>query len=231
MNDNLQRAPGYVLDADQPSLGVRNRVLRNTYWLLALSLLPTIGGAWYGVVSGIAHSPGILLVLVLASFGLMFGIYALRNSAAGVAVLLGFTFVMGLMLSNLLSFTLRLANGPELIMLAFGGTAGVFFAMATVATVSKRDFSGLGQWLFAGLIVIVVAGLVSLFVHTTALSLAISVVAIFVFSGLMLYDVQRVVRGGETNYITATLAIYLDIINLFQNLLFLLSIFSGNSRN
>jgi modulator of FtsH protease len=194
----------------------RNRVLRNTYWLLALSMIPTVLGAWVGVATG------------FSLFGFMFAIQKTKDSAIGVFVLLGFTFFMGLMLSRILSFVLGFSNGPSLIMLAFGGTGVIFASMATIATVSKRDFSGLGKWLFMGVIVLLLASVANVFLHLPALMLTVSVLAIVIFSAYMLFDVQRVVNGGETNYITATLAIYLDLYNVFVNLLALLGIFGGN---
>ncbi len=208
----------------------RQRVLRNTYWLLAISMLPTVLGAWIGVATGVAAamSAGMsAIVFLVGAFGLMFAIEKTKNSAAGVWVLLGFTFFMGLMLARLLSFVLGFRNGTSLIMTAFGGTAGVFFAMASLATVVKRDLSGLGKFLFVGVIVLLIAGLVNLFVQSSALMLALSVMAILIFSAFLLYDVKRVIDGGETNYVTATLAIYLDLYNIFQNLLALLGIFGG----
>ena len=146
-------------------------------------------------------------------------------------VLLGFTFFMGLMLSRMLSFILGFSNGPSLIMLALRGTGVIFASMATIATVSKRDFSGLGKWLFMGVIVLLLAMIANVFLHLPALMLTVSVLAIVIFSAYMLFDVQRVVNGGETNYITnATLAIYLDLYNVFVNLLALLGIFGGNRK-
>ena len=138
----------------------RNRVLRNTYLLLAISLLPTVAGAWFGVATGLHMAlSGILgLVLFLAvAFGFMYAIERTKDSAAGVGVLLAFTFFMGLMMSGLISAVLGFRNGPQLIITAFGGTAGVFFAMASLATVIKRDLSGMGKWLFVGAIVLLVA--------------------------------------------------------------------------
>ena len=208
----------------------RNRVLRNTYLLLAISLLPTVAGAWFGVATGLHMVlSGILgLVLFLAvAFGFMYAIERTKDSAAGVGVLLAFTFFMGLMMSGLISAVLGFRNGPQLIITAFGGTAGVFFAMASLATVIKRDLSGMGKWLFVGAIVLLVASLINAFVGSSALMMVISTLAIVIFSAFMLYDIRRVIDGGETNYITATLAIYLDVINVFQNLLALLGIFGG----
>ena len=229
MEQSLQTQPGYTgSGALAPN---RDRVLRNTYWLLALSLVPTVLGAWVGVSTGIATAmtPGISLIVFLAgAFGLIFAIEKTKNSTAGVYWLLAFTFFMGLMLSRLLSFILGFSNGPSLIMLAFGGTGVIFAAMATVATVSKRDFSGLGKWLFMGVIVLLLAMVANMFLQLPALMLTVSVLAIAIFSAYMLFDVQRVVNGGETNYISATLAIYLDLYNVFQSLLMLLGIFGGD---
>lgn len=211
----------------------RNRVLRNTYWLLALSMVPSVLGAWIGVTSGFsllaATSPGMSFILFMViAFGFMFAIERFKNSSAGVVLLLGFTFFMGLMLSRLLSFVLGLSNGASLIMLAFGGTGAIFATMATIATVSKRDFSGLGRWLFVGVIVLLLASVANIWLQLPALMLTVSAMAIAIFSAYMLFDVQRVVNGGETNYVTATLAIYLDIYNVFTNLLAVLGIFGGN---
>jgi len=135
---------------------------------------------------------------------------------------------MGLLLSRLIGHTLGYSNGASLIMIAFGGTAAVFTAMASIATVSKRDFSGLGKWLFAGVIVILLASVANIFLHLPALYLVVSVMAIAIFSAYILFDVQRVINGGETNYISATLSIYLDVYNIFVNLLSLLGIFGGS---
>ena len=208
----------------------RQRVLRNTYWLLALSLLPTVLGAWVGVSTGITRSltGGLGLIVFLGgAFGFMFAIDKTKNSAAGVPVLLGFTFFMGLMLSRLIAMVLGFKNGSELIMTAFGGTAGVFFVMASLATVIKRDLSGMGKFLFVGAMVLMVGGIINVFVGSTTGMLVISVAAIGIFSAYMLYDLKQIMDGGETNYITATLALYLDLFNVFQSLLALLGIFGG----
>jgi modulator of FtsH protease len=228
MNDNVQSIDsgyGYVASAEQ-----RNKVLRNTYWLLALSLVPTVLGAWLGVATGITRSLGGGLGLVVflgGAFGFMYAIEKTKNSAAGVPVLLGFTFFMGLMLSRMIAMVLGFKNGPELIMTAFGGTAGVFFVMASLSSVIKRDLSGMGKWLFVGAVAVMVGGIINVFVGSTAAMMAISVAVIGIFSAYMLYDLKRIVDGGETNYISATLALYLDIINVFQALLALLGIAGG----
>ncbi|RZI75902.1 MAG: Bax inhibitor-1/YccA family protein [Rubrivivax sp.] len=227
MNDQVQTydSTGYGIGVDQ-----RNRVLRNTYWLLALSMVPTVLGAWLGVATGITASltGGMGLVVFLAgAFGFMFAIEKTKNSAAGVPVLLGFTFFMGLMLSRLIAMVLGFSNGAQLVMTAFGGTAAVFFAMASLATVIKRDLSGMGKWLFIGVMVLFVGSIINVFVGSSAGMMAISVAAIGIFSAFMVYDLKRIIDGGETNYITATLGLYLSIYNVFQSLLALLGIFGG----
>lgn len=208
----------------------RQRVLRNTYWLLALSLLPTVAGAWLGVATGITASLGGglgLVVFLAGAFGFIFAIEKTKNSAAGVPVLLGFTFFMGLMLSRLIAMVLGFKNGSELVMTAFGGTAGVFFVMASLASVIKRDLSGMGKWLFVGALVLMVGAIINVFVGSSVGMMAISVAAIGIFSAFMLYDLKQIMDGGETNYISATLALYLDVFNVFQSLLALLGIFGG----
>jgi modulator of FtsH protease len=228
MTDNvhsIETGFGYGASVEQ-----RNKVLRNTYWLLAISLVPTVAGAWLGVATGItaALSGGLGLIVFLGgAFGFIYAIEKTKNSAAGVPVLLGFTFFMGLMLSRMIAMVLGFKNGPDLIMTAFGGTAGVFFVMAALSSVIKRSLEGMGKWLFVGALAIMVGGIINIFVGSTAGMMAISVLSIGVFSAYMLYDLKRIVDGGETNYITATLALYLDVMNVFQSLLALLGIFGG----
>ena len=230
MNDrvttlNTSADYGYGISQEQ-----RHKVMRNTYWLLALSLLPTVLGAWMGVATGITQSlrGGLGLIVFLGgAFGFMYAIEKTKNSAAGVPVLLGFTFFMGLMLSRMIGMILGFSNGAELIMTAFAGTAGVFFVMASVASVVKRDLSGMGKWLFVGAMVLIVGSVINIFVGSTAGMMVISVAAIGIFSAFMLYDLKRILDGGETNYISATLALYLDLFNVFQSLLALLGIMGG----
>ncbi len=228
MNQNLQQ----TYDVSSDVQVVRHRVLRNTYWLLAISMIPTILGAWLGVQFNFAFfsgSPFIGFIAFLAiAFGFFYAIEKTKDSGLGVAILLGFTFFMGLMLSRLIGHILGFSNGTALIMTAFGGTAAILGVMATIATVSKRDFSGLGKWLFAGVLVLLGAAAANIFFQIPALYVTISVVAIAIFSAFILYDVQQVINGGETNYISATLSIYLSIYNIFSNLLALLGIFGGN---
>jgi modulator of FtsH protease len=215
------------------SLAQRNRVLRNTYWLLALSMLPTVLGAWIGVSTGLvrAMSPGIgLVVFLVGAFGFMFAIEKTKNGPAGVPMLLGFTFFMGLMLARLIGSVLGLANGAGLIMTAFAGTGAIFLGMASLSSVIKRDLSAMGKWLFIGAIMLMVAGLANVFLQSSALTITLSVLAIGIFSAFILHDLKRVQDGEETNYITATLGVYLSLYNVFQSLLALLGIFGGRDE-
>jgi modulator of FtsH protease len=209
----------------------RNRVLRNTYWLLALSMIPTVLGAWLGVQTGLAQamSPGIgLVVFLVGAFGFMFAIEKTKNSAAGVPVLLAFTFFMGVMLSRLVGVVLGMGNGPTLVMTAFAGTSVIFFGMATMSSIVKRDLSGMAKFMFIGAMLIFVAAIANVFMQSGALMITIAVLAIAVFSFFILHDLKRVADGEETNYITATLGVYLSLYNVFQSLLALLGIGSSS---
>lgn len=229
MAENVPSAQNIGYGSTTPA--ERNKVLRNTYWLLALSLLPTVLGAYIGVATGItAALTGFmgLIVFMAGAFGFIYAIEKTKNSAMGVPVLLGFTFFMGLMLSRMIGMILGFSNGASLVMTAFAGTAGVMVVMATLASVIKRDLSGMSKWLFAGALVIMVAAIINVFVGSTMLMAVISTLAIAVFSAFLLYDLKQVMDGGETNYISATLAIYLDLFNIFQSMLALLGIFGGD---
>ena len=223
----------YTLANRSSVLGAaQNRVLRNTLGLLALSLMPTVLGAWMGVASGFSFFAGSPLlaagIFLGVSFAFFYGIEKFKNSAIGVALLLGFTFFMGLMLSRLLGQVLGLANGANLIMAAFGGTSLIFGVMAGVASVSRRDFSGMGKFLIIGAVLVMLASIANIFFQMPALHLTLLVLVVAIFSGLMLVDLQRIVRGGETNYVTATLSVYLSLYNVFTALLQLLGIFGGD---
>ncbi|MDL2339368.1 MAG: Bax inhibitor-1/YccA family protein [Pseudomonadota bacterium] len=228
MNQTLRAGyVGTVTSEDQ-----RNRVLRNTYWLLALSMVPTVLGAWIGVTTGIARAmtPGISLIVFMGgAFGFMYAIEKTKNSASGVPVLLGFTFFMGLMLSRMVGAVLGLSNGAGLIMMAFAGTGAIFLGMATLSTVIKRDLSSMGKFLFIGMIMLLVAGIANIFIQSSALMITLSVVAIGIFSAFILHDLKRVKDGEETNYISATLGVYLSLYNVFQSLLAIFGI-AGGSR-
>ena len=228
MNQNVQN---YTGAAGSGMLAERNRVLRNTYWLLALSMVPTVLGAYIGVQTGITAglSGGIGIIVFLAgAFGFMFAIEKFKNSAAGVPILLAFTFFMGLMLARLLGMVLGLNNGGSLIMMAFAGTGAIFFGMASLTTVIKRDLSSMGKFLFIGMIMLIVAGIANIFIQSSALMITLSVLAIGIFSAFILYDLKRVQDGEETNYISATLGVYLSLYNVFQSLLTILGLTSSN---
>lgn len=210
----------------------RNSVLRNTFMLLALSMVPTVFGAWVGIETGImSHMRGGLgfIATLVVMIGFIFAIEKNKTSAAGVPILLGFTFFMGIVMSSLLSLVLSKSDGAQIVMMAFGSTAAVFAAMGALAFTIKKDLTSWGPMLFAAVIAILVASVVNIFVGSTAFMMAISTLATVVFSLFLLYDLKRVVDGGETNYISATLAIYLDVINIFQNLLALFGM--GSSKD
>jgi modulator of FtsH protease len=219
---------GYV--GEVGSVDQRNRVLRNTYWLLALSMLPTVLGAWIGVTTGAMATLGAgmsAIVFLGGAFAFMIAIEKTKNSAAGVPVLLAFTFFMGLMLSRMLSFVLGLANGPGLIMMAFAGTGLVFFGMAALSTIIKRDLSTMGKFLFIGAVMVLVASIANIWLQSASLMITLSVLVIGIFSAFIIYDLQRVKNGLESNYISATLNVYLSLYNVFSALL---SIFGLTSR-
>jgi modulator of FtsH protease len=208
-----------------------NRVLRNTYMLLALSMVPTVAGALLGVqmqFSFMAGSPFIGFILFMGiSFAFFYGIEKNKNNGLGVALLLGFTFFMGLMLSRILQVALGFSNGGSMIALAAGGTGAIFVTLAGIASVSKRDFTNMGKFLTVGLVVLLLAMVANIFLQMPVLHLAISAAVVLLFSGYILYDISNIVQGGETNYVTATLAVYLDVYNVFVSLLNLIMAFGG----
>ena len=206
------------------------RVLRNTYWLLALSMVPTVLGAWIGVSTGITTTMGVgmsAIVFLGGAFAFIFAIEKTKNSAAGVPILLGFTFFMGLMLSRLIGVVLGMNNGTGIVMTAFAGTSVIFLGMASLSSFIKRDLSSMGKFLYIGAIMLLVAIVANLFLQSSALFVTIAVLMVGIFSAFILYDLKRVRDGEETNYISATLAIYLDLYNVFQALLSLLG-FAGS---
>lgn len=229
MDESLRTIPtGYAIGSAEQ----RNRVLRNTYWLLALSMVPTVLGAWLGVATGITATMGAgmsAIVFLAGAFGFIFAIEKTKNSAAGVPVLLAFTFFMGLMLSRLIGFVLGMSNGAALIMTAFAGTGGIFLGMAALSSVIKRDLSAMGKFLFVGAVIVLIAGILNIFLQSSALFITLAVLIVGIFSAFIVYDLKRVKDGLETNYISATLAIYLDVYNIFQALLSILG-FAGGSR-
>jgi len=208
------------------------RVLRNTYWLLALSMLPTIAGALLGMqLNFIALFKAAPILTPLLMFGVMIGslfvVTRLRDSAWGVLALFGFTFIAGLMLTPILTVAAGFRNGGQLVALSGGLTAAVFFSLAAYASVTKRDFAFLGKFLFVGLVLLIVASLANIFFQIPALSVTISAIAVLIFSAYILYDLSNIIRGGETNYIMATLGLFLNLYNIFVSLLNLLLAFTG----
>jgi modulator of FtsH protease len=210
----------------------QNKVLRNTYLLLAVSMIPTVVGAVIGVNTSFAwlgqHPIAGPLLMLAAMIGCLFAVTALRNSVWGVVAMLAFTFLMGWWLGPMLQYALHFRNGAQLIGLAAGATGAIFFGLSTYVTVTKKDFSFLGKFLFVGLILLVLGSIANLFFQVPAASLTVSAIAVVIFAGYILYDVSQIIQGGETNYIMAALNIYIDIYNIFIHLLNLLLAFAGN---
>jgi modulator of FtsH protease len=215
------------------SLATQNKVLRNTYAMLGLTMIPTVIGAMIGIKMNFAFAAEHPFMFAIGALAVMFGLFAAinanRNSSIGVVLLLGLTFLMGMMLGPILQHALHLSNGAQLVGLAAGGTGVIFMTLSAIATTTKKDFSFMGKFLMVGIILLIIASLANIFLQIPAFSLALSGMAVLLFAGFMLYDVSRIVNGGETNYIMATLAIYLDIYNMFTNLLHLLMAFAGGN--
>ena len=209
-----------------------NKVLRNTYMMLGLTMVPTVVGAYLGMNLNFAFAAGhpfmFAIGMMAVMMGLFYGISANRESGVGVMLLLLLTGFMGVMLGPILQLALHLCNGAEIVGLAAGGTGAIFLTLAGIANTTKRDFSFLGKFLMVGIVLLILASLANIFFHIPALALTISAVAVLLFSGFLLFDVSRVVNGGESNYVMATLAIYLDIYNIFVNLLQLLMALMGD---
>ena len=206
------------------------KVLRNTYLLLALTMVPTIGGAVLGMATGgiiLQHPIIASLVMLVAVVGLQFAIVANRNSPLGIVLLLLMTAILGWWIGPMLNFALALKNGAQLVGYAAAGTGIVLFAMATIATTTKRDFSFLGKFLFVGMIALIIAMFANMFLQIPALGLALSTIAIVIFSLFLLHDLSRIVTGGETNYIVASTGVYISLLNIFVNLLSLLMALTG----
>ena len=232
--DGQPASPGYNYEAAQdvvasPEQG--QKVLRNTYLLLAVTMVPTIIGAFIGMQTSaiIVASPIIsTLVMLAAVIGLQFGIAANRNSGIGVALLLLMTGILGWWLGPILNYVLAMRNGMQLVGYAAVGTGVIFFAMGAIASTTKRDFSFMGKFLFVGMIALLVAMIANMFLQIPALALTISTLVIVVFSLFLLYDLNRILRGGETNYIMAATGVYMSLFNIFANLLQILMALTGN---
>lgn len=211
---------------------VAHKVLRNTYMMLGLTMVPTVIGALIGMSIDFSFAAGSPILFALGSlaviYGMFFAISKNKDSSLGVVFLLGLTFVMGLLLGPILQVALSLRNGGQLVGLAAGGTGIIFLTLSAIASTTKRDFSFMGNFLLVGIILLIVASLANLFFQIPAFSLALSGVAVLLFSGFILYDVNRIVHGGETNYVMATLSLYISVYQLFTNLLHLLMAFAGD---
>jgi modulator of FtsH protease len=195
------------------------KVLRNTYMLLALTMVPTVIGAWIGIQLApmMMASPfitvGLMLVWVI---GLQVGIIKFRNSPVGIGLLLLMTLGLGAFLGPLLNVALQMSNGMKLVGYAAAGTGTIFFAMGALAGTIKRDLAPMGKFLFVGMIALLVAMIANMFFQIPALSLAISTLVLVVFSLYLLYDLNRIIRGGETNYVLATTGVYISLLNIFS---------------
>ena len=215
-----------VLGRSESSVEVTNKVLRNTYALLGLTLIPTVIGAMMGMSMSFGFAQEHPFIFAIGAMAVMYGMFAAiaanRNSSIGVVLLLGLTFLLGLMLGPILQHALHLRNGTQIVGLAAGGTGIIFLTLAGIATTTKKDFSFMGKFLMVGIILLIVASLANIFLQIPIMALAISAIGVLLFSGFILFDVSRIVNGGETNYIMATLSLYMSIYNLFTSLLQLL---------
>ena len=210
----------------QEAVLATNSLIRNTYILLSLTLLFSAFTAALSMAFNLPY-PGLVITLV-GYFGLLFVTVKLKNSAWGLLSIFALTGFMGLTLGPIISFYLtQFSNGSELVMMAMGGTAVIFLGLSGYALTTRRDFSFLGGFLFVGFLVVIGAMLVNIFLHIPALSLALSAVIIMLMSGFILYDTSRMINGGQTNYVLATISLYLSIFNIFINLLHLLG-FAGD---
>ncbi len=204
-----------------------NKVLRNTYALLSMTLVFSAVAAVVSMSIGLPH--GASLIMMLASIGILwFALPRSYNSSMGLVWTFVFAGLMGASLGPILNAYLALANGPSIVAQALGGTAVVTFGLSAYAVMTKKDFSFLGGFVMVGLIVLLVAMLANIFFAIPAFSLAISAGVVLLMSLLILFDTSRIVNGGETNYIRATVGLYLSIYNLFVHLLHLVGAFSGN---
>ena len=227
MLDNIQ-----VLGRDG-ALSTQNKVLRNTYMMLGLTMIPTVIGAVIGMVinfSVIAQHPFMAFgAFMLVTMGMQMAITANRNSSIGVALLFLYTFLLGLMLGPILQHAARLQNGAQLVGLAAGSTGLIFLTMAAIGATTKKDFSYMGKFLSIGVMVVFIAIIANMFLHLPAFSIAISSIFVMISSAFIMYEVNQIVRGGETNYVMATLSLFISIYNIFTSLLNILMSFNGRN--
>ena len=222
-----------VLGRSESAQQVTNKVLRNTYALLGLTLIPTVIGALIGMSMNFAFAAQHPFIFAIGAMAVLYGMFAAvtanRNSSIGVVLLLGLTFLLGLMLGPILQHALHLRNGAQIVGLAAGGTGIIFLTLAGIATTTKKDFSFMSKFLLVGIILLIVASLANIFLQIPAMTLALSAIGVILFSGFILYDVSRIVNGGEANYVMATLSLYMSIYNLFTSLLQLLMGLMGSN--
>ncbi|HEY0842756.1 Bax inhibitor-1/YccA family protein [Methylotenera sp.] len=222
-----------VLGRSESTELATNRVLRNTYALLGLTMIPTVIGAFIGMSINFSIAQQHPFMFAIGAMAVMYGLFAAiaanRNSSVGVVILLGLTFLMGMLLGPILQHALHLSNGAQIVGLAAGGTGIILMTLAGIATTTKKDFSFMGKFLMVGIVLMIVASLANIFLQIPAMALAMSAVGVVLFSGFILYDVSRIVNGGETNYVMATLGLYLSIYNLFTSLLQLLMGLMGSN--
>lgn len=223
----MQDKPLYNMSSSGIEAAVStNKVLRNTYMLLAMTLVFSAVTAGLSMAMNLSH--GVAIVLMLVGFGLLFVVNRTADSSKGIIAIFAFTGVMGASIGPMLNYYMALPNGPSLVMQAMGGTALVFFGLSAYALTTRKDFSYMGGFLMVGLLVAVVAMIANIFLNIPALSLTISAAVVMIMSGLILFDTSRIVNGGETNYIRATVSLYLSIYNLFIHLLHLLTALGGD---
>lgn len=213
----------YSINSQTQSAGISiNKVLKNTYMLLGMTLAFSAFTATIATMMGIG--PIMSIVLTLVGFGLLFVVSKTANSSKGIFWVFMFTGVMGASLGNMLNHYLAMANGPALIMQALGTTALIFFALSAYVLTTRKDFSFMGGFLMAGMIAVLVAIIANIFLAIPLLQLVISSVVVLIMSGFILFDTSRIIHGGETNYIRATVSLYLNLFNIFVHLLSILGI-------
>ena len=217
---------GRTIARSQESVLATNSVIRNTYILLSMTLLFSAATAGLSVALNLPH-PGMLITLV-GYFGLLFLTTKFRNSGLGVLFVFALTGFMGLTLGPIISAYLSIPGGSQIVMTAMGGTGAIFLGLSGYALTTRKDFSFLGGFLMVGILVAFLAGLAAFFFSMPGLALAVSTMFILLMSGLILYQTSEIIHGGETNYIMATVTLYVSIYNLFTSLLHLLGAFGGN---
>ena len=217
--------PGVYREPVNESVFATNKVLRNTYILLSMTLLFSAATAGLSMAIGAPALPWWMNLIVM--LGLLFGVQAARNSVWGLPLVFAFTGFIGFTTGPMLTAYLKFVpNGAHLVAFSLGGTGAIFAAMSAYAVTSKKDFSFMGGFMLAGMLLVLLAGIANIWLHMTGLALAVSVASIGIFSAMILFDTSRIIHGGETNYITATVSLYLDLYNIFISLLNLTGIIS-----